>query len=133
MRGVLVMAPETRAAMIDLLAKLGRSFRNARVAAGERQQDASARLGVTKTIVSNFERGVSGNVTIGNVLRLFDLYGLTLVALPKDSPLCPPTPAPIRWRGTPRHLYRAAYLDSHHATAHAAHADRCGVSSHEEQ
>ena len=63
---------------------LGAAARQARLAAGEGQAAAAARLGVHVQTVGRIEAGEPG-VAIGHVLGMLDLYGLTVQAQPRQA------------------------------------------------
>jgi len=60
---------------------LGAAAKQARVAAGEGQSAAAARLGVHVQTIGRIEAGEPG-VAVGHVLGLLALYGISVVAQP---------------------------------------------------
>jgi HTH-type transcriptional regulator / antitoxin HipB len=66
-------------AALDAIKALGASAKAARVAAGEGQAVAAARLGVHVQTIARIESGEPG-VAIGHVLGLLSLYGVSVVA-----------------------------------------------------
>lgn len=63
---------------------LGAAARQARLAAGEGQVAAAARLGVHVQTIGRIEAGEPG-VAIGHVLGLLDLYGLKVDVQPREA------------------------------------------------
>lgn len=66
--------------------RVGRIGRALRMRLGWRQEDAGARVGISQSKVSRFERGRLESMTIGSVRRLLGAYDAELVLL-------------VRWRG----------------------------------
>jgi len=66
-------------AALDAIKALGASAKAARIAAGEGQAVAAARLGVHVQTIARIESGEPG-VAIGHVLGLLALYGVSVVA-----------------------------------------------------
>jgi len=66
-------------AALDAIKELGASAKAARIAAGEGQAVAAARLGVHVQTIARIESGEPG-VAIGHVLGLLSLYGVSVAA-----------------------------------------------------
>jgi HTH-type transcriptional regulator / antitoxin HipB len=67
------------AAALQAIKELGAAAKSARLAAGEGQAVAAARLGVHVQTIARIESGEPG-VAIGHVLGLLALYGVSVVA-----------------------------------------------------
>jgi transcriptional regulator with XRE-family HTH domain len=83
--------------------EIGAAFRAERLARGDRLRDVAKYLGSSERSIGNisdFERGKSCRVMLPTMVRMLDVYGLTLVVVYRHP------------RG------RAAHADAHHA-AHA--------------
>lgn len=74
---------------LQAIRQLGAAARQARLAAGEGQAAAAARLGVHVQTIGRIEAGEPG-VAIGHVLGLLALYGLALHPLTSPDGAAPP-------------------------------------------
>ncbi len=74
------ISPPALAAVADLAA----AARQARVAAGEGQSAAAARLGVHVQTIGRIERGEPG-VAVGHVLGMLALYGVSVARMPSAT------------------------------------------------
>lgn len=72
------------AGVLQSIQDLGAAARQARVAAGEGQAAAAAKLGVHVQTIGRIEAGEPG-VAIGHVLGLLALYGLSARLQPSDA------------------------------------------------
>ncbi|WP_157268683.1 helix-turn-helix domain-containing protein [Azohydromonas aeria] len=69
---------------LETIRDMGAAARQARLAAGEGQAAAAARLGVHVQTIGRIESGEPG-VAVGHVLGLLALYGITL-DVPRPQP-----------------------------------------------
>jgi transcriptional regulator with XRE-family HTH domain len=74
------IAPQALQAIRDM----GAAARTARIAAGEGQAAAAARLGVHVQTIGRIESGEPG-VAVGHVMGLLALYGVSVKPQPQDG------------------------------------------------
>lgn len=78
------ISAEIPGTVLRAIQELGAAARQARLAAGEGQAAAAARLGVHVQTIGRIEAGEPG-VAIGHVLGLLALYGLAATVPPQDG------------------------------------------------
>lgn len=69
---------------LAVIADMAAAARQARVAAGEGQAAAAARLGVHVQTIGRIERGEPG-VAVGHVLGMLALYGVSVALVPSAT------------------------------------------------